>query len=257
MVHACTQRVVHRVSVGVLAAALLAACGGGEVLAILQIVTPLAGQWSAGNNESIGFQTPVPAVQVTRSQGEVTGSVFSGAGVCGDTTGNGVPVVGRVDNGNATLRLAGAQADCIRGKFSSLVQFDAEAIDAIPARSYFNSRVDVQMQTGLWVSENGQLTLKFEGPSSVDNNSSDTGNVTGCDVSSPTAKVRFSDATMFGFNTSNQARPFINELRNSTGNAMMFSAVVFVDGGTITLRTPTDQSITLTRKPDPGKTKCS
>lgn len=250
MAHSSTQRVARRVSGGLLTAALLAACGGGEIFAILQIVTPLAGQWSAGGIESISFLTPSPEVVVLNAKVDVTASVFSDSGVCGDTNGNGADVIGTVDNGKATLRLGGAQTDCIRGSFSSLIRFDAEAIGAVPARSYFNSRVDVRMQTGLWVSENGQLTLKFEGPSSVDNNSSNTGNATGCDVSNTAAKVRFT-GTMTGFNTSTPARPAIAELRNNTSSALMFSAVEFVDGATITLRNAIGQSLTLKRKPDP------
>jgi hypothetical protein len=114
-----------------------------------------------------------------------------------------------------------------------------------------NSRVDVRMATGLWVSENGLLKLKFDGPSSVDNNSSDADNATGCDVSNSAAKVNFT-GTMTGFNTATLARPAIAELRNPVGNALMFSAVTFVDGDTLTLRNALGQNLTLTRQPDPA-----
>lgn len=245
------QRVARRVSGGVLTAALLAACGGGEIFAILQIVTPLAGQWSAGGNESISFLTPDPDVQVLNAKVDVTAVVFSESGVCGDTLGNGVNVVGTVDNGKAALRLPDAPSDCIRGNFTSLIRFDAEAVGALASRSYLNSRVDVRMATGLWVSENGLLKLKFDGPSSVDNNSSDADNATGCDVSNSAAKVNFT-GTMTGFNTATLARPAIAELRNPVGNALMFSAVTFVDGDTLTLRNALGQNLTLTRQPDPA-----
>lgn len=259
MAHASKRRVARQASGGVLSAALLAACGGGEIFAILQIVTPLAGLWSDGSSERIQFLMPPPAVQVLNSKVDVTATVVSSTGVCGDTQGNGgdgVDVVGTVDNGTASLRLPGAQSDCVRGRFTNLIQFNAEAIGSVAARSYFNSRVDVQMQTGLWVSENGQLTLKFEGPSSVDNNSSDTDNATGCDVSNTAAKVRFA-GTMAGYATGAGLRPVIAELRNAGTSAPMFSAVEFVGGATLTLRNAGGQTVTLTRRPDPANTSCS
>lgn len=255
MVHASGCQRARRSCGGVLTAALLAACGGGEILAVLQIVTPLAGQWSAGSNENISFLTPDPDVQVLNAKVDVTAAVFSASGVCGDTVGNGVNVVGTVDNGKVALRLVGAPVDCIRGSFANLVQFNTEANGALPARSYFNTRVDVRLQTGLWVSENGQLKLKFETPSTVDNNSNDVDNISGCDVTNTAAKVRFT-GTLTGFNTSTLARPRAAELRADAGNALLFSAVEFVDGDTLTVRNAAGQALTLNRQPDPANTAC-
>lgn len=249
MAQTSARRVVRQVSGGVLTAALLAACGGGEIFAILQIVTPLAGQWDAGGGETISFTAPTEDEQVFLSKLNVTANVGSGSGVCGASLG----VPGTLDNGKLSLRLSGATAACLEGSFVDLRRFDAVAIGAIPARSYFNSRVDVRMQTGLWVSESGQSTLKFEGPSSVDNNSSNADNATGCDVSNTAAKVRFT-GTMTGFNTTTLAKPGIAELRNTGNNALMFSKVEFVDGATLKLLNATGQSVTLTRKPDPVAT---
>lgn len=254
MAQTSARRVVRQVSGGVLTAALLAACGGGEILAILQIVTPLAGQWNDTTfNESISFLTPPPDEQVFSSKLNVTAFLSSASGVCGDATSAGVNVAGTLDNGKLSLRLSGATAACLEGSFVDLRRFDAVAIGAIPARSYFNSRVDVRMQTGLWVSESGQSTLKFEGPSSLDNNSSNADNATGCDVSNTAAKVRFT-GTMTGFNTTTLAKPGIAELRNTGTNALMFSKVEFVDGATLKLLNATGQSVTFTRKPDPVAT---
>jgi hypothetical protein len=251
MAQTSARRVARQVSGGVLTAALLAACGGGEIFAILQIVTPLAGQWNDTTfNESISFLTPPPDEQVFSSQLNVTAALSSASGVCGDATNAGVDVAGTLDNGKLSLRLPGATAACLEGSFVDLRRFDAVAIGAQPARSYFNSRVDVRLQTGLWVSDNGQLTLKFEGPSSVDNNSSDPGNATGCDVSNTASKVRFS-GTMSGFNTATLARPTIAELRNTVDTTLMFRQVEFVDGATLKLLNATGQSVTLTRKADP------
>jgi len=246
MAQTSTRRVARQVSGGVLTAALLAACGGGEIFAILQIVTPLAGQWDAGGGETIAFTAPTEDEQVFLSQLSVTANVGSVSGVCGAS----LDVPGTLDNGKLSLRLPGATAACLEGSFVDLRRFDAVAIGAQPARSYFNSRVDVRLQTGVWVSDNGQLTLKFEGPSSVDNNSSDLNNATGCDLSNTASKVRFS-GTMTGFNTTTLARPTIAELRNTVDTALMFRQVEFVDGATLKLLNATGQSLTLTRKPDP------
>ena len=214
MAHASKGRVARLVSAGVLAAALLAACGG-DILALLQIVTPLAGSWNdSAFEERINFLTPTPDEQVFQSQLNVTAEVGSASGVCGAPVNDVVAVEGTLDNGQLSLRRPGAPAPCLEGRFVDLRRFDAVANGAIPARSYFNSRVDVRMATGLWVSENGLLKLKFEGPSSVDNNSSDANNATGCDVSNSAAKVNFT-GTMAGFKTATQARPAIAELRNA------------------------------------------
>lgn len=251
MAQTSARRAIRHVSGGVLTAALLAACGGGGILALLQIVTPLAGQWNDTTfTESISFLTPPPDEQVFSSQLSVTAALSSATGVCGDATNAGVNLAGTLDNGKLSLRLPGAAAACLEGTFVDLRRFDAVALGAIPARSYYNSRVDVRLQTGLWISENGQSKLKFEGPSSVDNNSSDADNATGCDVSNAAAKVRYT-GTMTGFNTTTLANPSIAELRNTSNNALMFSKVEFVDGATLKLLDATGQSVTFTRKPDP------
>ena len=250
MAHVSTRRVACRFSGGVLTAALLAACGGGEIFAILQIVTPLAGQWSASGNESISFLTPDPDVQVLNTKVDVTALVFSESGVCGDTLGNGVDVVGTVENGQAALRLPGAPSDCIRGRFSSLIQFDSVTVGSVAGRSYRNTRVDVRMPTGLWVSGDGKAKLKFKGPFSVDNNTADAGNVTGCDVS-VTPSVNFV-GTMTGYNPTTQAKPTISALVGTpTTSAILYTQVEFVDGATLKLKNAAGQSLSLTRQTDP------
>ncbi len=256
MAHASQGRVARPVSAGVLAAALLAACGG-DILALLQIVTPLAGSWNdSAFEERINFLTPTPDEQVFQSQLNVTAEVGSASGVCGAPVNDVVAVEGTLDNGLLSLRRPGAPAPCLEGRFVDLRRFDAVANGAIPARSYFNSRVDVRMATGLWVSENGLLKLKFEGPSSVDNlPGGEPQPATGCDVSNSAAPVNFT-GTMTGFNTTTLAHPAIAELRNPVGNALLFSAVEFVDGDTLTLRNTLGQSLTLTRQTDPASTTC-
>lgn len=251
----------HRIhALGLAVATGLAACGGGELLAVLQIVTPLGGAWSnPGFTTTLQFTAPSPAVQVFSTKVDVTATVSSADGVCGDTLNNGVNLVGTVDNGTVALRPpAPANApNCIQGSFSDLRKLDTVALGGQPARSYTNSRVDVQMQEGLWVSESGTLTLKFNGPSSVDNFTvANTEPVSGCNVTVPAAKVNF-EGEMRGFVVATLSRPLIPELGNPLNNLQKyFTQVEFVDGATLRLLNAGGQLVTLKRQPNPNNVVC-
>jgi hypothetical protein len=250
-----TKRQIWRVvgSSAVAAAAVACGGGGGEIIALLQIVTPLAGSWDNSTfTESINFLTPDPDTQIFQSSSNVTATVTSKAGTCGDTTRNGVAVAGTLVNGKLSLHLPAATTACLEGRFVDLRRLDAAALASVPAISYLNSRVDVRLQTGLWTSDNGKFTLLFNNPSSVDNNN--TAGADGCDVSAAT-HVNFS-GTMQGFNTTTLAHPVIPELRNGGTNALMFKQVEFVDGDTLKLLDATGQNLTLTRKPNTAGTVC-
>lgn len=243
-------RRLARQACGVVSVAVLAACGGGGLVALLKIVTPLAGQWDTkAGDEGISFDTTNLEDQVFLSKLDVSANVRSVSGVCGAPDNASVAVQGTLDNGKLSLRVPGATSACIEGTFTDLRRLDVVALGGASARSYYNSRVDVQMNTGLWVSDGGQLKLKFISPSTVDNDSNDVDNVTGCDVSNTAAKVSFT-GTMKGFVTATLTRPTIAELRDS-GNALLFSQVEFVDGATLQLRNAAGQSLTLTRQVDP------
>ena len=246
----------RRLSAGVLAtaltAALTAACGGGgEILAILQIVTPLGGQWKDATSEEIlQFNSEAASVEYFTSKRNITATVQSVVGVCGSLGSAVVNLQGTLDNGKVMLRPAVAgSANCIEGSFTDLRRFAAVALAGQEARNYDNSLVAVAMNVGLWSTDNGQVTLNFDGPSTIGNN--DNQIVVGCDVSVPTAPVRF-NGTMRGFDLGNLSKPFIELLLNSATNAPMFSQVEFVDGGTLTLRNAAGQALTLKRKPDPA-----
>jgi hypothetical protein len=241
-----------------LAAAGLAACGGG-LLAVLQIVTPLGGQWSsAGFTTTIQFTNLQPATQVFLSRFDVTATVNSTDGVCGDALNNGVNLSGTVDNGKFVLRPiapAGA-ANCIEGTFTDLRRFEAVAVANQP-REYTNSRVDIQLQIGLWVSENGALSLKFDPgfeAESVDNFPSTTP-VTGCNVSNPQAKVNFV-GEMLGFNAATLRRPYFPALTAPGPNPpTYFTEVEYVDGATLRLLSG-GLLVTLKRQPNPNNLTC-
>lgn len=252
------KRKIH--ALGLAVATGLAACGGGELLAVLQIVTPLGGAWSnAGFTTTIQFTSPSPLVQVFASKLDITATVNSTDGVCGDTLNNGVDLVGTLENGAVVLRpVAPANApNCIQGSFSDLRKLDTVALGAQPARSYTNSRVDVQMQAGLWISESGTLTLKFNEPSSVNNfTGANTEPVTGCDVTVPAAKVNF-EGKMRGFVVATLSRPLIPELVNPLNVAQkFFTQVEFVDGATLRLLNAGGVLVTLKRQPNPGNVTC-
>lgn len=243
----------HRIPATLCLSAALGACGGGEILALLQIVTPLAGQWNdASFRESVSFLTPLPEGQVYLPQVNVTALVTSGSGVCGDFDGSGVNVQGTLDSGKLSLRLPAASSACLEGSFVNLVRLDSVAKGTVPGHSYFNTQVDVRMSEGLWSTPSGALKLKFQQPSSVDNNG--IVDVTGCDVSAA-AKVSFA-GSMQGYNTASGANPQMAELRNTATSALLFRQIEFVDGATITLVNPAGQSLTLKRQVDPANTSC-
>lgn len=242
------------------AAASLVACGGGELLAVLQIVTPLGGSWAtAGFKTNLQFTNLQPATQVFLTKFDVTANVGSTEGVCGDTLNNGVDLVGTLDNGKVVLRpVAPAGApNCIEATFTDLRKFDAVALGGQPARSYTNGRIDVQMREGLWVSESGTLSLKFDTPSSVDNfTGANTASVTGCNVTVPAAKVNF-QGQMEGFNEATLRRPFIPKLVNPLNAAQeYFTQVELVDISTLRLLNAGGQLVTLKRQPNTNNVTC-
>ena len=231
-------------SSGVLATALLAACGGGEILAILQIVTPLAGAWNQeGGNGLVTFNQAETNDKLFSSKVTVQVNFSELPAGCGNDS----SLNGTLDSGRLTLfpTEPASTTPCINGVFTDLRRLELTVSGAPTKLVYLNDRVAVNMQRGVWSTDNGATTLKFRGPPSVTNNK--TSPVDGCDVSNPAVPIRFS-GTMFGFNTSNLARPGISEIRGSGNNALLYRAVEYVDGDTITLRNPAGEGLTLNRK---------
>lgn len=243
MAQQTSGRRVRRFSAGVLTAALLVACGGGELFALLQIVTPLGGSWSDDNTESLFFSSPPEADQMFASTLTVTATVTSSKGVCGATAGNPVAdVPGTLDNGKLTLRLNSVAAPCLEGNFTDLRRLESNAPVAPTPIVYLNDRVAVNLPVGLWSTASGTPTLKFTTTFSVDNGQTTT--VAGCDMTNSAAKVPFT-GTLHGFNTTTLAVPIIPALDGTA-----FTQVQFVDGATLKMLNG-GQSVTLTRKVDP------
>jgi len=233
--------------------ALLAACGGGAgTIAVLQIVTPLGGDWVEDNSvEKVDFNANPNAVVLFESSLNVTAAVTTADDICGGgfvLAGTDVDVEGTLDNGDLVLHLPGDPNTCLEGAFTDLITLEAGP-PGQPTRLYKNSRVDVQMALGLWVSgSNNPLKLKFTRPDSVDNNVN-TEVVQGCDVSAITV-VKFI-GVMHGFDTNTNSKPLIPELRSDDNNDfLLFSQIVFEDGATLKLLDSLGNPVTLHREED-------
>lgn len=241
------------------AAALLTACGGGELL-LLTIVTPLNGAWRLNGDvgqEGLQFQTPLPDEHLFSSRYAVTAAMLDPSDLCGAPVNNNgqLALVGSFDNGDVVLRARDApgQPVCIQGRITSLIRFDAVATGARPARFYRNSRVDVQLDLGLWVSENGATRLKFSPYASVDNDVQDDP-LQACDVSAG-APVAL-DGLIDGFQTATGTRPTIAALTPAGQTAARYTDIVFADGATITLRNAAGAAVTLKRQREATQTFC-
>lgn len=252
-------------ALGLAVAVGLAACGGGELFAILQIVTPLGGAWSTAGSPpptTLQFTSPSIDTQVFSSKFDVAATISSDESVCGAISGIPLNLVGSLDNGKVVLRPAAPAGapNCIDGTFTNLRRLDAVALGSQPARAYTNGRVDVQLQRGLWVSESGTLTLKFDDrfeAESADNYNGSNGNpVSGCNVSNLGAKVAF-EGELRGFEVATSRRPVIPALVNPLNAAeRYFTQVEFVDGSTLRLVNAGGQLVTLKRQRNPNNVVC-
>ena len=243
---------------------LLSACGGGAaVIAIVSVVTPLAGDWKVSDTEKLNFDSVPPEVVFFGLQlGEVniTATVLTATNVCGGgfalaTGGTNVPLVGTLDNGVLMLRREDSPNStntCLQGTFTDLRTISAGP-PGLPTMLYQNDRVDVQMDLGLWVSDgNAPLKLKFNEPFGIlaNNNSAF---FEGCVVSVSPPDLFDSDSSnedMNGFVTATSAKPTIPEVRSKSSGLLLFSQVIFEDGATLTLLNSSGEPVTLHRKPD-------
>ncbi len=239
--------------------ALLAACGGAD-LVLLTIVTPLNGLWSLNGDasqEGLQFQAPRAEEHLFSARYDVTAAMLNPSDLCGapDDGSGQLALVGTFDNGDVVLRARDApgQPVCVQGRIGSLIRFDAVATGARPARFYQNSRVDVRLDLGLWVSENGATRLKFSPYASVDNDTQDDP-LQACDVSAGAPVVL--DGLIDGYQTATNTRPTIGALVPVGQTAARFTDVVFADGATITLRSAGGAAITLKRQRETTPTTC-
>jgi hypothetical protein len=236
---------VPRVSGSVFLLGLLVGCGGGGLIAILQIVTPLAGVWNQeGANGSITFGDAEAKDKLYSGRVSVNARVEPLPGVCGSNE----SLSGTIDSGRLKLFPPASTNPCIEGSFTNLRRLEVSVSGQSGKVVFLNDRVAVNLQEGVWASENDKTRLKFnanEASKSVNNN--ETQKVSGCDISDPLAKVGFK-GNLFGFNTGTGAKPSIPELLKSNDNSKLFTSVEYVDGDTLTLRNAANEGITLTRE---------
>jgi hypothetical protein len=249
---------------GWLGAALIAsACGGGIGEVILAVVvTPLSGNWSDRvNNEDLQFIGLDPNQQLFSSKYPVQALVNSPVNFC-DVADDGtdqLQLEGTYDNGKVVLyaKNSATKSTCIEGTITTLIKLDAPATGARPARSYVNSRVDVQLQLGLWASEDGSVRLKFSNfnSSSIDNNNIDVP-IRACDVS-PGATSADLDGLLSGYNTTTNAKPLIGALTPVGQTVARYSQIEFADGATLSLAKTAGQTVTLHRQREAAPTTCA
>lgn len=248
--------------------AIVAGCGGGELLLI--IVTPLNGVWR--ENGSVLEE----GIQINSTSGgdarydhryAVNATLLGAPDSCGGVSGN-AAVEGAYDNGLLELRPVGLPAapPCIRGRFSSMIRFDAEANGSRPARFYRNDRVDLQLAEGLWSDATGSVRLKFRtlfyDGASTDPNADGTSISNGatgvlaiaCEPTAAGLPTLYS-GRLSGYveaaGASPARKPTITDLGSASapsGTPARFTAVVFEDAATLSIRTATGQSLTLTRR---------
>lgn len=229
-------------------AGMLAACGGGELLALVQIVTPLGGQWASDTSaETLSFEDAEAEDKLYESTLPVRVTLSSALTACGTSA----TLSGTLDNGELTLfpTVPASTTACMRGRFTDLRRLELAVTGETVKRAYLNDRVAVNLQEGSWHADSvGGPLLKFTEPASVSNDQSVA--VAGCDATDAAAKVAFT-GTLVGFNTTTLARPVIAAL---VGTA--YTQVEVVDGATISLRDSAGRTHTLRRQRD-TQTSCS
>ena len=239
---------------------LLAACGGADLL-LIAVVTPLNGLWlDSGTlpNESVQFVSPDVSVQLFEPKYEVQANLLNPVNTCDvPDDGSGVlAMAGSFDNGKLVLHAKDSptKATCIAGEIRNLIDFAAVAGSGRPARSYRNSRVDVQMDLGVWASEGNTVRLKFAPFTSIDNDDP-AEDIQACDVS-PGATAAFLEGSMKGYDTRFDLRPVIDALKAAAEAQPRFTQIEFVDGGTLSLRNVAGQTVTLKRQKEAAPTTC-
>ena len=241
-------------------ALLLASCGGAEVIALLAVVTPLGGFWRSDDATPQTIQLTVvqPEKYLYSAQLDLTADLVIASAVCGPQPLSS-SLDATLDNGKLLVFEQGSQRKkaCLEGSFTDLRTLRMAATGQ-PAIVFHNNRVDVAMDRGLWSTDGSTagLTLKFESPTSVDDNvQTDT---RGCTVSATLSSTAFV-GRMQGFVESTGAVPRIPDLTKEGATDILFREVTFRDGAKLELiDNSTGKSVVLHRKQDPvvGGTRC-
>lgn len=242
----------------------LAACSGGGagIDAGIPVVTPLDGQWSTDAGEAIRFegfsQEELHFSDVLNVDVTIENPQFICEGAIDDF--GFLDLSGSIQDGQLTLFVpeSSSQTPCMTGVFTDLRTLRMAAVGELPERLFQNTRVDVDMEFGLWISSDAgnSLRLKFESPQSVNNDSVGESQSNGCILISRGNDVSYT-GFMNGFDTVNSVNPVIPELVSSeAGNPVLFTQVVFVDNETVQLLDAQGHQRTLVRVPDVDETNC-
>lgn len=264
-----------RAATAAAALALLAACGGGiGELVLAAIITPLNGTWRLDGDvgkEGLQFTAPAAPDHLFNATYDVTAVMLNPAQRCGaPDDGNDLRLLGRFDNGKVVLRARDApgQPVCVEGTFTSLIDFDATAVGARPAGRYQNSRVDVQLDLGLWADEGATVRLKFGGlqrvggggnPGSIDNDEKAVP-LRLCDRSPGVTKPVLEgalDGYVKAVGATPARRPVIPVVSVVGEATVRYTDLEFVDGATITLKNAGGQTVTLKRLAEAAATVCA
>lgn len=237
-----------------LAALALGCDSGGGAGDVIPIVTPLEGQWVASDGEALQFDLfdgDNLGGDDFPTEFDVTATLLSANVDCADSTDEfgDLALEGRIENGSFVLFAAGSdpRVICLRGSFVNLRALATEPVGERPARLYLNSRVDVEMDRGLWIGSGEDLPrLLFFAPSGVNNDASE--DVRGCDLAASGDAVDFT-GLMNGFDTNDDTPPFVPTLRSSASGRVLMSDVTVIDRDTISLVDARGRRITLSRTP--------
>lgn len=242
--------------------------GGGVEI---PVVTPLDGQWSTDLGEAVNFggysQDELYFLDSLDVQASFDDPQFTCEGATADF--GTLALAGRIDSGILMLYPPdGTVADaCATGTFTDLSTLQLSFEDGQPDHVFRNTRVDVDLAFGLWVSNQAfvasedlydPLVLKFESPQSVNNNTTGEFSTEGCIVGSDGngGSVRFSGA-MNGLDTINQVNPVIPALVSSQiGNPILFTQVTYEGAINLSLRDSNGELHHLTRMNDTVGTTC-
>ncbi len=240
----------------------MTACGGSDIGGVIPIVTPLDGQWLTDAGEAMQFGgfsreelhfSEVLSVDVT-----IENPQFICEGAIADS--EFLDLSGFIRAGELELFVpeASSEIPCMTGVFTDLRTLRIDPVGELSERLFQNTRVDVDMAFGLWVSSDsrGLLRLKFESPQSVENDSVGVSESNGCVLVSDGDDVNFT-GLMNGFDTVNSVNPTIPELVSSEpGNPILFTQLVFLDNESIRLIDADGHRRSLVRMPDIDETEC-
>ena len=198
--------------------ALLAACGGGGLLALLPVIGPIGGQWQKDQSPETPpllaidgeFFNVGPSAGAafdnypTEANYAVGGDFGSLSGPCASANaGESVRVVGSVSGDLLVLtREDNPQLECLRARFT-----DARTVEVSASTRYRNSTPQFALQLHEWVNAD-DTTQRFKFTDTGDATDNQQVDLAGCRRISGGARVTFT-ATLVGYNTATNVGPRI------------------------------------------------